>query len=81
MGYLTGYSLGERVRQVRRGDVVAFPRGIAHWWYNSGNQEMRIIAFADTSAGLKPGDVTVSVHPQPRPEESNVVHAEFLATS
>lgn len=63
VGLLSGYSLGEKARRVRRGDVVAVPKGIAHWWYNTGNQELRILALSDTSQGvLGERDYTVLTH-------------------
>lgn len=59
LGFLSGYNLGERVRRVRRGDVVALPRGVAHWWYNGGEEDLRILALADTTGGLRPGEYSV----------------------
>nr|CAA64792.1 legumin [Metasequoia glyptostroboides] len=39
----------QKVRRVRRGDVVAIFAGAAHWWYNDGDKPLRIVAIADSS--------------------------------
>eukprot|EP01018_Ginkgo_biloba_P038570 Gb_26731 [translate_table: standard] len=39
----------QKIRRVRRGDVVAIPAGVAYWLYNDGNRSLHIVAIADTS--------------------------------
>nr|CAA64791.1 legumin [Metasequoia glyptostroboides] len=39
----------QKIRRVRRGDVVAIYAGVAYWWYNSGDVPLRTVAIADAS--------------------------------
>ncbi|XP_057816629.2 11S globulin seed storage protein Ana o 2.0101-like [Cryptomeria japonica] len=39
----------QKVRRVRRGDVVAIFAGAAYWWFNDGDKPLRIVAIADSS--------------------------------
>ncbi|XP_060175343.1 11S globulin seed storage protein Jug r 4-like [Lycium barbarum] len=39
----------QRIEQFRRGDIMAFPAGAAHWVYNQGNQEV-VLEDASNSA-------------------------------
>ncbi|KAH9295838.1 hypothetical protein KI387_039426, partial [Taxus chinensis] len=39
----------QKVRRVRRGDVIAIFAGAAYWWYNDGDTPLRIVAIADSS--------------------------------
>eukprot|EP01018_Ginkgo_biloba_P038617 Gb_34863 [translate_table: standard] len=38
----------QKVRRVRKGDVVAIPAGVTCWLYNDGNERLQIVAIADT---------------------------------
>nr|AAA68981.1 legumin-like storage protein [Pseudotsuga menziesii] len=40
----------QKVRRVRRGDVIAIFAGAAHWWYNDGNEPLQLIAIAHTAS-------------------------------
>eukprot|EP01018_Ginkgo_biloba_P038605 Gb_30214 [translate_table: standard] len=44
-----GQGTSQKVRRVRRGDVVAIPAGVVCWLYNDGNERLQIVAIADTS--------------------------------
>ncbi|KAG9132231.1 hypothetical protein Leryth_027608 [Lithospermum erythrorhizon] len=39
----------QKVGQLIQGDVITVPAGSAHWIYNEGNEELVIVALADTS--------------------------------
>nr|CAA77568.1 pine globulin-1 [Pinus strobus] len=39
----------QKVRRIRRGDVIAIFAGAAYWSYNDGNEPLQIVAIADTS--------------------------------
>ncbi|XP_060177739.1 11S globulin seed storage protein Ana o 2.0101-like [Lycium barbarum] len=39
----------QRIEQFRRGDIMAFPAGAAHWVYNEGNQEVVTVVLEDAS--------------------------------
>ncbi|CAK7331336.1 unnamed protein product [Dovyalis caffra] len=39
----------QKVRQVREGDVVALPSGVADWFYNNGDSPLVLIQLLDTS--------------------------------
>ncbi|GFP85427.1 11s globulin subunit beta [Phtheirospermum japonicum] len=39
----------QRIEQFKTGDIIAFPAGAAHWAYNSGDQELIVVALQDTS--------------------------------
>nr|CAA64790.1 legumin [Cryptomeria japonica]prf//2209280A legumin:ISOTYPE=31 [Cryptomeria japonica] len=39
----------QKIRRVRRGDVVAIYAGVAYWWYNDGDTPLRTVAIADAS--------------------------------
>nr|CAA44874.1 legumin-like storage protein [Picea glauca] len=40
----------QKVRRVRRGDVIAIFAGAAYWSYNDGNEPLQIVGIADTSS-------------------------------
>ncbi|XP_062105104.1 legumin B-like [Humulus lupulus] len=37
----------QKVREIREGDIVALPAGVADWVYNSGDSPLVLIAFVD----------------------------------
>ncbi|KAJ6315092.1 hypothetical protein OIU78_018557 [Salix suchowensis] len=39
----------QKVRQVREGDVVALPAGVADWFYNNGDSPLVLVQLLDTS--------------------------------
>ncbi|KAL9404482.1 hypothetical protein Peur_001454 [Populus x canadensis] len=39
----------QKVRQVREGDVVALPSGVADWFYNNGESPLVLVQLLDTS--------------------------------
>eukprot|EP00258_Populus_trichocarpa_P015103 XP_006370929.1 legumin B [Populus trichocarpa] len=39
----------QKVRQVREGDVVALPSGVADWFYNDGDSPLVLVQLLDTS--------------------------------
>ncbi|KAG6789814.1 hypothetical protein POTOM_005940 [Populus tomentosa] len=39
----------QKVRQVREGDVVALPSGVADWFYNNGDSPLVLVQLLDTS--------------------------------
>lgn len=43
------------VRRVKKGDVIAIPRGTVYWWYNDGNQPHRVLCAGDSTFGANPG--------------------------
>ena len=49
----------QKVRRVRRGDVIAIFAGASHWWYNDGNEPLQIVSIADTLIINSGGGVTV----------------------
>ena len=38
------------VRRVEKGDVVALPKGTIYWWYNGGNEVLRVLCAGDMSS-------------------------------
>ncbi|CAM6089674.1 unnamed protein product [Calypogeia fissa] len=44
------------VRTVKRGEVIAIPRGIGHWCYNDGDQRTVLFRVSDTSDASEPSD-------------------------
>ena len=38
-----------KMNQVREGDVVALPLGVADWFYNSVDSPLVLVQFLDTS--------------------------------
>lgn len=39
----------QKVRQIREGDILAMPAGVAHWIYNDGESPLILVALLDTS--------------------------------
>ena len=39
----------QKIRQIREGDIVAVPAGVADWYYNSGQSPLVLVAVIDTS--------------------------------
>ncbi|KAF5465936.1 hypothetical protein F2P56_015898 [Juglans regia] len=39
----------QKVREIREGDVVAIPAGVAHWIYNDGESQLIVMILYDTS--------------------------------
>ncbi|KAL7198576.1 hypothetical protein ACSBR2_020962 [Camellia fascicularis] len=39
----------QKIRNLREGDVIALPAGIAHWCYNNGEQDLVLLIIEDTS--------------------------------
>ncbi|KAF5937509.1 hypothetical protein HYC85_025015 [Camellia sinensis] len=39
----------QKIRNLREGDVIALPAGIAHWCYNNGEQDLVLLIVEDTS--------------------------------
>ncbi|XP_065874044.1 11S globulin-like [Euphorbia lathyris] len=39
----------QKIRHFRRGDVIAFPAGVAHWCYNDGNENVVMVNVLDTT--------------------------------
>ncbi|KAL3620600.1 hypothetical protein CASFOL_035512 [Castilleja foliolosa] len=39
----------QRIEHFKTGDIIAFPAGAAHWAYNTGDEELIVVAFQDTS--------------------------------
>ena len=37
----------QKVRRVRRGDVIEIFAGASHWWYNDGNEPLQIISITE----------------------------------
>ncbi|CAK9323541.1 unnamed protein product [Citrullus colocynthis] len=37
----------QKIRRVRRGDMIVVPAGTVHWCYNDGGQDLVIVAFMD----------------------------------
>ncbi|XP_041024925.1 legumin B-like [Juglans microcarpa x Juglans regia] len=44
-----GRDLHQKVRQIREGDILAVPAGIAHWIYNDGESQLILVELHDTS--------------------------------
>ena len=50
------------VRRVEKGDVVALPKGTIYWWYNGGNEVLRVLCAGDMSSlGSHPSHYNVSI--------------------
>lgn len=41
--------LHQKIRQFRRGDIIALPAGVAHWTYNNGDEPIVAVILLDTS--------------------------------
>ncbi|KAB8491080.1 hypothetical protein FH972_025376 [Carpinus fangiana] len=39
----------QKVRQIREGDILALPAGVAHWIYNDGESQLVLVSLLDTS--------------------------------
>lgn len=39
----------QKVRQIREGDIIAVPAGVAHWIYNDGDSQLVLVSLLDTS--------------------------------
>ncbi|XP_065862148.1 11S globulin seed storage protein 1-like [Euphorbia lathyris] len=39
----------QKVRQIRQGDVIALPAGVAHWIHNNGRSPLVLVQIIDTS--------------------------------
>ncbi|XP_065872021.1 11S globulin seed storage protein Ana o 2.0101-like [Euphorbia lathyris] len=39
----------QKIRQIRRGDVIALPHGVAHWIYNNGRTPLVLVQIIDLS--------------------------------
>ncbi|WCJ32141.1 11S globulin seed storage protein 1 [Euphorbia peplus] len=39
----------QKVRQIRQGDVIALPAGVAHWIHNNGRTPLVLVEIVDTS--------------------------------
>ncbi|KAJ7298410.1 hypothetical protein O6H91_19G052400 [Diphasiastrum complanatum] len=48
-------AIQHNVYKLKRGDVVAIPKGTPTWLYNDGDEEMEIVTVADTSTATQPG--------------------------
>eukprot|EP00253_Pinus_taeda_P031792 PITA_31792 len=53
----------QKVRRVRRGDVIAIFAGAAYWCYNDGNEPLQIVAIADVSNPQNQGRRSYRPHP------------------
>lgn len=57
------------VLSVKKGDVIAIPRGVAHWLYNGAKEQFVVLGIADTSRGRSPGEYDVYILLIRLPEE------------
>ncbi|WCJ17991.1 11S globulin seed storage protein 1 [Euphorbia peplus] len=48
-GRQTGDDSHQHVRNIRRGDVIALPHGVAHWVYNNGRTPLVLVQIIDLS--------------------------------
>ncbi|XP_050206418.1 11S globulin seed storage protein Ana o 2.0101-like [Mercurialis annua] len=39
----------QKIRNVRRGDIIALPAGVSHWCYNDGNERLVAVSVYDTA--------------------------------
>ncbi|XP_010262323.1 PREDICTED: glutelin type-B 5-like [Nelumbo nucifera] len=39
----------QKIRNFHQGDVIAYPTGVAHWWYNDGDTPVVAVTVIDTS--------------------------------
>lgn len=39
----------QRVHNFRKGDLLVIPAGVAHWVYNNGDQDLRVVVMFDTT--------------------------------
>ncbi|WCJ17993.1 11S globulin seed storage protein 1 [Euphorbia peplus] len=46
-GRQTGDDSHQQVRNIRRGDVIALPHGVAHWVYNNGRTPLVLVQIID----------------------------------
>ena len=54
------------VRRVEKGDVVALPKGTIYWWYNGGNEVLRVLCAGDLSSlGSHPSHYNVCIRRAP----------------
>ena len=37
----------QKVREIRQGDIVATPTGVAQWLYNNGDSPLVVVSFID----------------------------------
>lgn len=51
----------QKVRQFRKGDVLALPAGFTLWFYNNGEERLETVALLDTSSEINQLDQTFRV--------------------
>ncbi|XVF66479.1 hypothetical protein PTKIN_Ptkin10aG0038700 [Pterospermum kingtungense] len=39
----------QKIRQIKKGDVLALPTGVAHWIYNNGQSQLVLVSLVDVS--------------------------------
>ncbi|KAF7152804.1 hypothetical protein RHSIM_Rhsim01G0263800 [Rhododendron simsii] len=43
----SGRDQHQKIRRIRRGDIVALPSGVAHWCFNDGDEELVAVSITD----------------------------------
>lgn len=51
----------QKVRQFKKGDVLALPAGFTLWFYNNGEERLETVALLDTSSEINQLDQTFRV--------------------
>ena len=54
----------QKVRQIREGDILALPAGVAHWIYNDGESQLVLVSLLDTSSQANQLDENPRVSPK-----------------
>lgn len=39
----------QKVQNFEKGDMLVIPAGVAHWFYNNGDQDLKVIVMFDTT--------------------------------
>uniref|UniRef100_A0A803M125 Cupin type-1 domain-containing protein n=2 Tax=Chenopodium quinoa TaxID=63459 RepID=A0A803M125_CHEQI len=48
----------EKVVKLEKGDTIVVPSGVVSWWFNAGNDELKIIYLGETHNAINPGNFT-----------------------
>ena len=56
-----GQEKHQKVREIRQGDIVAVPAGVAQWLYNNGDSPLVVVSFVDVGNKANQLDLSARV--------------------
>ena len=51
----------QKIRQIKEGDVIALPAGVAHWIYNNGESQLVLVSLVDVANAANQLDLNFRV--------------------